>query len=542
MIWFKKNTLLILSACVGLVLFWVLSYAPMLAGDDPEATKHVVDRKSAETAALQFVRQRLNPEGELDAFAMYAVDRDVFGYLYKNKEIESVIDQFRDTLPLETYRVEVKEADTGVTHLVDVNPYTGEPVEWSLWIAGNEVAADKLEQIGQQTIERLGLAGIAPKLVSADESAGELVYELKHTSFHEATAQLTILADDLGAATVTVHWDTPADYLALVEKQDGWASLLGSVGLLVSGSLQLAAMIYALANLKLVRLSRGIVMALVFGTFYCAINVNMYPGLKATVLGILDGGNYSPMQGGDAGGTIAGMLGMLIIANAMTLFLAIGLYFSAVAGDSLQRRSGWNLWPAWQESHYGTHLSSAVWKGYLFAPAMLGMQSVIYIGAESGLRTWYTIDAMTSSNNMVFPLLLPILAWCAALSEEIVYRLFAIPALKKLFRFTFPAVLVSSMVWALGHVQYPIYPFYTRFVEVTLIGLLFAYIFLKHGILTAIFTHAIVDIIWMGIAITSNTPAATDWTAFAVYLSVPALIGLAVQWRHLNRRRRPTAA
>jgi hypothetical protein len=535
--WIKKNTFLLLSALVGLMLFWVFSYAPMLAGDDPEATKHVLDRKGAEEVALQFVEDRLDPDNELTAFAMYSVDRDVFGYFYKEQAIDSVFEAMRSAMPLELYRVEVKETKTGLTHLVEINPYTGEPVEWDLRMSGEPVAANQLEQFGAKHVAWLGLATVQPKLEEIDEASGIVTYSIKHPAFKEATAQLTIRANDHGAMATSVSWEVPETYMSLVQKQDNWASALGMIGLLLSGSLQLAAMIYTLAQIRNVRLSRGIVMALAFGVIYCATNVNMYPGLKATVLGILNGEDYAPILQGEPGAVIGGMLSVLLVSNLVTLFLAIGLYFSAVAGDSLSARLGWNVWPAWSEDRYGAHVSSSVWKGYLFAPAMLGLQSIIYMGAESGFRTWYTIDAMQSSNNMVVPLLLPLLAWCAAVSEEVVYRLFGIPALKKLFRFTFPAVLVSSIIWSLGHVQYPIYPFYTRMVEVTLIGLLFSYIFLKHGILTAIFTHAIVDIIWMGISITANMPTAADWISFAVYLAVPALIGLAVHWRHHRTHR-----
>ncbi|MCI3919976.1 CPBP family intramembrane metalloprotease [Paenibacillus sp. TRM 82003] len=534
----RKNVTLAAVAIIGFLVFWSFNFAG--SGDETNASRHALDRRGAEEAAVQYVRERTGNAGELKPFAMYTVDRDAFGYFYKEGAIDDVVEGTRDALPLESYRVEVKDPDTGFTHFVDINPYTGAVSEWDLRLSGDPLDEEGLEELGAATLERLGLSAYGPEQVMADATNGELLYTIDNSRFLEATADIRMYADASGVQSFALEWAVPADYAALIERQNTSAGLFGTIGLLLSGTLQFAALIYALSQLRSVRWSRGVVMALVFGVFYCAINVNMYPGLKATLLGILDGAavpiSYDP-SGVDGGGAVlAGLIGALIVTNAFTLALAIGLYFSAVAGDTLSARQGWRVWPATSEPAYKRHVATSVWQGYLFAPIMLGLQSIIYIGAEAGFKTWYTIDALTSTNNMLFPLLLPLLAWCAAVSEEVVYRLFAIPALKKLLRFTFPAVLVSSVVWSLGHVQYPTYPFYTRAVEVTLIGLLFGYIFLKHGFLTAVFTHAVVDLIWMVVAIVQPAPTAINWAVAVFYLATPALVGLFIGWFYRRRR------
>lgn len=536
----RKHLFLLLSAIVGFVLFWVFQYAPTLSGENAEATKHAVNRDAAEAAAVSFVQERVGADAVLHGFAMYAAERNAFGYLYKEGIVQEAMDQLRDALPLEAYRVEVKEEASGRVHLVDINPYTGKPAEWVLDLQGGTLSSTELERAGRETLASLfgSAANVEATRVGLDAASGEVSYDLRHPALGGLSAQLIVRADRSGTNEVYVTWSVPEAYVSLAERQEHWASLLGTAGLALSAALQLGAVIYVLGHLKQVRYSRGAFMAFVFALFYCAININMYPGLKATVLGILNGEAYVP-AGGESADLIAGVISVLLVTNVMTLCLAIGMYFSAVAGDRLLPSLSSASWPSWKDREYGDHLASSVWKGYLFAFVMLGLQSVIYLGAESGFRTWYTIDALTSSNNMMVPLLLPLLAWCAALSEEAVYRLFALTALKKLLRFTFPAVLLSSMIWAMGHVTYPVYPFYTRFVEVTLIGLAFSYIFLKHGFLTAVYAHATVDIIWMGISITSNAPTVVNWTSFAVYLAVPAVIAVAVQ--QLHRRWRPAA-
>lgn len=537
----KGNVALAAAALIGFLVFWMFNFASG-NGSGADSSRHAVDRREAEDLAVRFVQEHVGEEREWRAFAMYTADRVALGYFYKEGAVEEVVPRTRASLPLEAYRVEVKEADTGLVHYVDINPYTGEAFEWQLGVSGEPADADELERIGASALERLGLTAFGPTLTSSDAAAGELVYTIAQPLFLEATAEIRMHANALGAASVAVEWTVPADYAALIERQDGAASMLGMIGMLLSGTLQFAALIYALSQIRSVRWSRGVVMALIFGVFYCAINVNMYPGMKAMLMGVLNGSPAvaADMAGPDGGvAVLAGMISALLMTNAFTLTLAIGLYFSAVAGDRLSANEGWRVWPFPGEATYGRDVSAAVWKGYAFAPIMLGFQSIIYMGAEAGFKTWYTIDALTSTHNMLYPLLLPLLAWCAAVSEEGVYRLFAIPALKKLLRFTFPAILVSSLIWALGHVQYPTYPFYTRFVEVALIGILFGYLFLKHGFLTAVFAHAVVDLIWMGVAVVSPSPSPVNWAAAIFYLATPALVGLLIRLLHRRPRSIP---
>ena len=548
----KISKSLWIGSALGLIVFLLMNVAPMLQGNAPEAAAHVVDRGEAEAAAEAYVRARLGEDdAELRAFAMYSADRDVFGYFYAQEKIADMQARFSAALPLEAYRVEVEDAATGAKHWVDINPYTGKATEWDLALEGEPVAADRLEAIGRESLAELGWSGASPVLQWTDEETGEASFALSDPSFGEASATVDVRADDLGATALTVRWNVPEAYENRIAAQDAKSSALGLIGLLLSGVLQFAAFIYALVRVSSVRWNRGVLMAIVFGVFYCAMNVNMYPGLKATVLDVLNGGDYAGFAELDGGGAIAGLISAIVVTNALTLAMAIGLYFSAVAGDTLASRLGYRVWPQPDEAGYGGRVASAVKLGYVYAPILLGIQSILFLLAEQGFRTWYTIDALSSPNNMAYPLLAPALAWCAAVSEEAVYRLFAIPALQLLFAWPLGwvmkplgaskrtvgfaalalAVLVSSMIWALGHVQYPIYPYYTRFAEVTALGLLFAFLFLRHGFLAAVFAHAVVDLIWFGISVVSSAPTASGFAAFAFFLATPALVALAVRRR-----------
>nr|WP_279537943.1 CPBP family intramembrane metalloprotease [Paenibacillus turpanensis] len=141
---------------------------------------------------------------------------------------------------------------------------------------------------------------------------------------------------------------------------------------------------------------------------------------------------------------------------------------------------------------------------------------------------------------MNYPILFPLMAWVAAIEEEAVYRLFGIALFTKLLRFRPLAVLLSSVIWALGHVQYPIYPSYTRLIEVTVLGILFGYLFLKFGFITVVFAHAAMDSILMGLSVMSLGDTVSALSGL-FYLVFPAIVGWLLA-AYYKKKRPPSAA
>lgn len=137
---------------------------------------------------------------------------------------------------------------------------------------------------------------------------------------------------------------------------------------------------------------------------------------------------------------------------------------------------------------------------------------------------------------MLWPAIFPTMAWMAAISEEIIFRLFAIAILRKLLRNWFLAILLPSVAWALGHTAYTIYPSYTRLFEVTLLGFIFSLTFLRYGLITAIFTHATMDSLLMGLSLLASAQTAAYSIIGILYILLPAIIGYAIM---LLRRRPP---
>jgi membrane protease YdiL (CAAX protease family) len=80
-----------------------------------------------------------------------------------------------------------------------------------------------------------------------------------------------------------------------------------------------------------------------------------------------------------------------------------------------------------------------------------------------------------------------------AISEEFLFRMFAIAFLRKLLRWLPAAVVLAGFIWGFGHAGYPQQPFYIRGVEVGIGGVTLGLIMLRWGILPTLVWHYSVD-------------------------------------------------
>lgn len=80
-----------------------------------------------------------------------------------------------------------------------------------------------------------------------------------------------------------------------------------------------------------------------------------------------------------------------------------------------------------------------------------------------------------------------------AVSEEFMFRMFAIPFLSKLLRFAPLAVVLAAFIWGFGHAGYPQQPYWIRGVEVGIGGVALGLIMLRWGILPTLVWHYSVD-------------------------------------------------
>lgn len=525
------NRFLIILAFIGIALYvgitalYGLQTEEAPAGENPAITK----QQAAEHAS-NFINLRYAVKGT-ETFVAYQSKKERSGYLQKEHLSESYNEAYGKRYPLDYYQVNVNDPKKGRQFDVEINYTDGTVIGWrETYHEGGEhalISKQKADILAKQEMRAQGLDPDDMKEIDkkevADQQASGLVlyYEKQSQSMGEAKLQVRTQFDDQSLVGYTVLFNLPASHLAWLDAQDHSASVMTWISMGFSLLMTLAAIVYAIIYRKQMKFSSGLLLTAIFLAIYITNNFNMYPAFRS-------------MSGGGAQAELATWTA-IIFMNVLALALGISLYLSLVAGNGLWNSIGQPKWPSWKESRFGAEVFHGMGRGYLLALFILGIQQVLFYTGDVKFDVWAVNDPTDSVLNMVEPHFFPMMAWVAAISEEATYRLLGIMLFKKLFRNNFIAILIPSVIWAASHTQYPIYPVYTRLVEVTIIGIILGYVFLKYGFITAIFAHACMDSILMGMSLFSLGHVSDVLTGI-FYLLLPAIVGYLLAWLHGKRR------
>ncbi len=143
---------------------------------------------------------------------------------------------------------------------------------------------------------------------------------------------------------------------------------------------------------------------------------------------------------------------------------------------------------------------SAATVGLSLAAAHIGFIVAFYIIAGH-YGAWAPQELnYENSVNTTFPWISGVaIGLYAATSEEFLFRLFAIPFLKRLTGSSIIAVIVPAFCWSFLHSAYPNEPPYIRGLEVGLIGIVAGIVMLRWGILATLIWHYTVDASLVGL-------------------------------------------
>jgi membrane protease YdiL (CAAX protease family) len=138
--------------------------------------------------------------------------------------------------------------------------------------------------------------------------------------------------------------------------------------------------------------------------------------------------------------------------------------------------------------------------GLSMAAAHIGFIVAFYIVAGH-FGAWSPQELnYENSVNTTFPWISGVaIGLYAATSEEFLFRLFAVPFLKRLTGSSVIAVIVPAFCWSFLHAAYPNEPPYIRGLEVGLIGIVAGIVMLRWGILATLIWHYTVDASLVGL-------------------------------------------
>lgn len=483
-----------IMAAVGLVLFVVLQILPT----SPEEAKQVelaakiITKQEAAEAAAEFAGSALGLQVQSDTgLVVYDTDSNLYGYLTRDSLLEPYLNEYEAQFPYDKFQVRFDlVAEAYETLAVDVHMTSGKVVGFELlsslfsMMPAEEDVAD-WEGVKAQVTPMLEAVGYsADQQWVVQEIPGGFLLSDPQQQIGEAYPKIEVFLDQHIVTGIHKGFALPDSFTNYVKKQQtlaNWMTYLGYA--LLTFVLGILAIVYSALTKAHTSFKRGIVLASVYFVLSMGSALNMLPYFeKEGMTGEL-------------------LVFALVFQGVITLVLAASVYFSLVGGDGLWRQQGTILWSRSRETGYGRHVLRSVSEGYAWALIIMGVQSVLFFLLEKTIHTWSTTDASQSTYNMLYPALLPALAWVAGIGEEAVYRLFGIPMLKKMFKSTIAASIITTLIWAFGHTLYPIYPVISRPIELLFIGLIFSYIFLRHGFITAVFAHVIFDSLLMSISI-----------------------------------------
>jgi hypothetical protein len=545
---------LILAGILGLIVFVMFQVAPQLFPGSGEDTA-IISKSEVQDKAAAFAAQQLGHEaGAQDEWiVLYKTDASFYGYMSREKLLEDYTKNKLDQrYPFDVYHAALYPAgEADVLLSVDVNMYTGEVVAFARGDAASaaeghdygeapaKVVTDPagtantasseagltLEQKENLARPWLQLWGANPAKLQIEANSGEygLVYTESSVKVGESLLHYNFNFSGDQVSYFRAGFSAPAWHDTYVDEQTALAKKLTLFGYgLPTLLLGILALVYSILRREHTSWRRGIFLS---SAHFLIMMVSSY--------------NMLPESGGDSAAARVTAVLMFIIFVLYSLLMSSLLYFSLVGGNGLWRKDGLNPWPRAKEPGYGQYVLDSIRAGYVWAFVLLGVQTIMFIILSFALDNWSTTDASQSPYNMKYAWLLPIVAWLAGLSEEAVYRLFGIRMLKKLVKNTFIAALITTLIWALGHTLYPIYPVSSRPIELTVIGLLFSYIFLRYGFIAVMFCHVVFDSILMGATLIFMQDT-VNVGAGIVTIILPFIVGYIVY--RFNRPRKPDLA
>jgi hypothetical protein len=124
-------------------------------------------------------------------------------------------------------------------------------------------------------------------------------------------------------------------------------------------------------------------------------------------------------------------------------------------------------------------------------------QTVFYLAANK-LGAWAPVDVPFSDLlNTRFPWVTVLfIGFFPAVSEEIQFRAFAIPLLRKYLKWGSLSIVLPAFIWGFLHSLYPNQPFFIRGLEVGFGGVIIGLIMLRFGILATLIWHYSVDALY----------------------------------------------
>jgi hypothetical protein len=237
----------------------------------------------------------------------------------------------------------------------------------------------------------------------------------------------------------------------------------------------------------------------------------------------------------------------LILSAYQFLFFWVFFSFIFIVAEGLTRKAfpeHLQLRTIWRPNNAA---SLKVWgqtlSGYFLVFACLAFQAAFYILTSRYLGWWIPAEGLFDPNILgsFLPWLEPISkALSAGAVEECVFRALPLASAALLGKrfghkkcFLISVFIMQALIFGAAHANYPMQPAYARIAELFVIAMIFGGVYLSLGLLPAIITHTIFDIILMSMPlfISSSTALIISKIIIIIIALVPIFIILYARMR-----------
>jgi len=342
---------------------------------------------------------------------------------------------------------------------------------------------------------------------------------------NEGGAKLLIgatLAGDSIKSFYKMRLDIPEKFRRYIEKQNGFGQYLSTISFLATMFLILWA-IFILVKKRADVISRVCKRWYVYlFVFFLSINIiEVFNNLQFLFF------SYNTSV------QLSSFLGINLIKIMISLLImSVSFMLPGIAGESLR----FEAFPLSMRSSFSHYLRSSFFTrgvtfsillGYLLFAIFLGLQSVLFYFGQKYLGVWKEWINLAQLSSSYLPFCGAfVMGFSASLNEEIIFRLFGISCIKKHTKNTALAIVLTSLIWGLGHSAYPVFPVWFRAIEVSIMGFLYGAMFVKYGLIPLLVAHYLFDVFWGTAAYILGRSTAYLTISSCIILILPFAFGM----------------
>jgi len=525
----KKETFFwVFAGLAGLIIFVLyFNYAFPIASIDIRLSKDEIVKR-----AEGYIREQGFSLKGYQRSILFDSDYSASIYLQKTQGIKKSNELIAGGLPVWFWGLRWFKELEKQGFYCDVDPATGKIVNFKYSVLDDAEGASLTEKeamaIAQAKVKEQGLDIKEYELKEnnlkkqKNRTDYHFVWQKKDYSIGEAHLRVavSIYGDKLGF--FGRYLDIPEEFSRDLKKSLSVGQVLSMITAIFMFLLFIAAIVVLIIQFKKDRMNWK------FGLFF---------GLAVCVLSAVDFLNSLPLIWSSYPDTISKSVYIAIAAGSMVmgaLLIGLVIFLFGSCGESLAKETFKLNMPVFEALKKKRTSWADVFPkfiiGYALAFVFLGYITLFYLFGTKFFNIWMPPEAEYSNIlSTSLPFLFPLsVAASAAISEEFMFRLFAVSFFKKYLRLTWLAVIIPAFIWAFAHSNYPVFPAYVRGIELTVAGIVFGIAFLKYGLETVLVTHFVIDAALVGLPLIKSHNAYFMISGIAVvaiaFLPVPVLM------------------